>query len=109
MIEEKKIKVVIKNMLSKEKQNSLSRFFKIFGDETRLRILDVLKNDRMCVNDISYLLNMTQSSISHQLRILRDSNFVKDEKVGKIVYYSLADNHIKIILDIGVEHIEERG
>lgn len=92
---------------SKELLYGLSEFYKIFGDTTRLRILDALLNKPMCVNEISELLNVSQSAISHQLKNLRSSNLVKTEKVGKNIYYSISDDHIKIILKYGVEHISE--
>ena len=83
---------------SKELLYGLSEFYKIFGDQTRLRILDVLVNKPLCVNEISEILDISQSAVSHQLKNLRSSNLVKTEKVGKNVYYSIADEHIKIIL-----------
>ncbi|MCI8778307.1 MAG: winged helix-turn-helix transcriptional regulator [Bacilli bacterium] len=92
---------------SKDLLVGLSEFFKIFGDATRLRILDVLLNGEKCVNEISETLNVSQSAISHQLKNLRTSNLVKTKKLGKIVKYSIADNHIKIILEYGLEHIME--
>lgn len=92
---------------SKELLYGLSEFYKIFGDQTRLRILDALLNKPLCVSEISELLDMTQSAISHQLKNLRASNLVKTEKIGKNVYYSISDEHIKIILKYGLEHISE--
>lgn len=92
---------------SKELLYGLSEFYKIFGDQTRLRILDALLNKPLCVNEISELLDMTQSAISHQLKNLRASNLVKTEKIGKNVYYNISDEHIKIILKYGLEHISE--
>jgi ArsR family transcriptional regulator len=92
---------------SKELLYGLSEFYKIFGDQTRLRILDVLINKPLCVNEISEILDISQSAISHQLKNLRSSNLVKTEKIGKNVYYSIADDHIKIILKYGLEHISE--
>lgn len=92
---------------SKELLYGLSEFYKIFGDQTRLRILDVLTNKPLCVNEISEILDISQSAISHQLKNLRSSNLVKTDKVGKNVYYSIADDHIKIILKYGLEHISE--
>lgn len=85
----------------------LSQFYKIFGDETRIRILTLLIDKSLCVNEIAASLTMSQSSISHQLQVLRYANFVRTEKQGKVVYYSLADSHIKIILKYGFEHIME--
>lgn len=92
---------------SKDLLTGLSEFFKIFGDATRLRILDVLLNGEKCVNEIADILSISQSAISHQLKNLRISNLVKTKKIGKIVKYSIADNHIKIILEYGLEHITE--
>ncbi len=92
---------------SKELLYGLSEFYKIFGDQTRLRILDALLNKPLCVSEISELLDMTQSAISHQLKNLRASNLVKTAKIGKNVYYSISDEHIKIILKYGLEHISE--
>ena len=92
---------------SKELLYGLSEFYKIFGDQTRLRILDALLNKPLCVSEISELLDMTQSAISHQLKNLRASNLVKTEKIGKNVYSSISDEHIKIILKYGLEHISE--
>ena len=92
---------------NKELLYGLSEFYKIFGDQTRLRILDVLVNKPLCVNEISEILDISQSAISHQLKNLRSSNLVKTEKIGKNVFYSIADEHIKIILEYGLEHIIE--
>lgn len=92
---------------SKELLYGLSEFFKIFGDQTRLRILDALLNKPLCVSEISEILNISQSAVSHQLKNLRSSNLVKTEKIGKNVYYRIADEHIKIILEYGLEHIGE--
>lgn len=92
---------------SKELLYGLSEFYKIFADQTRLRILDTLLNKPLCVNEISEVLDVTPSAISHQLKNLRASNLVKGEKIGKNVYYSISDDHIKIILKYGLEHISE--
>lgn len=92
---------------SKELLYGLSEFYKIFADQTRLRILDALSNKPMCVNEISELLDVSQSAISHQLKNLRTSNLVKANKEGKSVIYSISDDHIKVILKYGLEHIEE--
>lgn len=85
----------------------LSDLFKIFGDSTRLKILCALSNDEMCVCDIANLINMTKSSVSHQLRVLKQSRLVKYRKSGKSTYYSLADSHVTHIINQGVEHITE--
>lgn len=85
----------------------LSDLFKIFGDSTRLKILCALSNDEMCVCDIANLINMTKSSVSHHLRVLKQSRLVKYRKSGKSTYYSLADSHVTHIINQGVEHITE--
>ncbi len=86
----------------------LSEFFRILGDPTRLKILQALHVSEMCVCDLAFLMKMSQSAISHQLRVLRQANLVKYRKEGKIVYYSLHDNHIKSMMDFGLEHINEK-
>ena len=87
--------------------NKLAAFFKIFGDNTRINILKILISDSKSVMEIASLLNMTHSSISHQLQILRKNNLVKTKKIKTTVYYSLADDHIKKILKLGEEHVCE--
>ena len=82
----------------------LSELFRIFGDSTRIRILYVLFESEMCVCDIAALLGMTQSAISHQLRALKNARLVKSRREGKTVFYSLADDHVKTIIDQGLEH-----
>ena len=85
----------------------LSELFRIFGDSTRIRILYVLFEAEMCVCDIAQLLGMTQSAISHQLRALKNARLVKARREGKTVFYSLADDHVKTIIDQGLEHVAE--
>ena len=85
----------------------LAELFKVFGDSTRTRILWALDEAEMCVCDIAYLLNMTQSAISHQLRVLKQSKLVKNRREGKIVFYSLKDEHVKQIFELGLVHISE--
>ena len=85
----------------------LAELFKVFGDSTRIKILCALFESEMCVCDLSVLLNVSQSAISHQLRVLKQSKLVKFRKEGKIVYYSLDDEHVKEIFEKGCEHIEE--
>ena len=85
----------------------LTELFRIFGDSTRVRILYVLFESEMCVCDIAALLGMTQSAISHQLRSLKQSRLVKARREGKTVFYSLADGHVRTILDQGMEHVAE--
>ena len=85
----------------------LAELYKIFGDSTRIKILYLLYAEEMCVCDISVLLGMTKSSVSHQLRVLKQSNLVKNRKVGRVVYYALADEHVETIFSAGMEHILE--
>ena len=85
----------------------LTELFRIFGDSTRVRILYVLFESEMCVCDIAQLLNMNQSAISHQLRVLKQSKLVKYRRDGKTVFYSLADGHVRTILGQGMEHVAE--
>ena len=85
----------------------LAGFFKVFGDVTRIKILCVLLQSEMCVCDLAQTLNMTQSAISHQLRMLKQMKLVTNRREGKTVFYSLADGHIKSIVNQGMEHIRE--
>ena len=85
----------------------LAELFKVFGDSTRIRILFVLFEAEVCVCDLAQALGMTQSAISHQLKILKQSRLVKSRREGKSVFYSLADGHVRTIIDQGLEHIEE--
>lgn len=85
----------------------LAELFKVFGDSTRIKILYVLLESEMCVCDIAQLLNMTQSAISHQLRILKQNRLVKFRREGKTIFYSLLDEHVCSILSQGMEHLEE--
>ncbi|MCI8739438.1 MAG: helix-turn-helix transcriptional regulator [Oscillibacter sp.] len=85
----------------------LSELFRIFGDSTRIRILYVLFESEMCVCDIAALLGMTQSAISHQLRALKNARLVKARREGKTVFYALADDHVKTIINQGLEHVSE--
>ncbi|KJR46489.1 Cadmium efflux system accessory protein [Desulfosporosinus sp. I2] len=94
-------------MPMEENLYDLAELFKVFGDSTRIKILWALVEAEMCVCDIAVLLNMTQSAISHQLRVLKQARLVKYRKDGKIVFYSLEDEHIKQIFDQGLIHINE--
>jgi ArsR family transcriptional regulator, lead/cadmium/zinc/bismuth-responsive transcriptional repressor len=94
-------------MPSSDRLFDLAEFFKILGDSTRIGILSALHKSEMCVCDISSLLDMTQSAVSHQLRILKQVRLVRSRKEGKIVYYKLDDSHIEEILSMGFKHISE--
>ena len=95
-------------MPQEESFYDLAELFKVFGDSTRIRILWALHEAEMFVCDIAVLLNMTQSAISHQLRVLKQANLVKNRKEGKVVYYSLVDDHVREIFDQGLIHINEK-
>lgn len=95
-------------MPSQESLYDLAEVFKVFGDSTRIRIICALQTSELCVCDIAHVLGMTQSAISHQLRILKQARLVKYRKEGKVVFYALDDEHIKNIFDQGFIHISER-
>ena len=94
-------------MVPENELDSMTKLFKVFGDSTRISILAALNCHEMCVCDLAVLLDMTKSAISHQLRVLRENNLVKFVKKGKHAYYSLADDHVREILDVALEHINE--
>ena len=96
----------VKNKLPKEETlYDLAELFKVFGDSTRIKIICSLFESEMCVCDLSVLLNISQSAISHQLRVLKSARLVKFRRAGKVIYYSLDDEHIKQIFDAGLHHI----
>ena len=94
-----------RKMQPEEEYLRLATLFKMFGDGTRVKILHALEQNEMCVCDLAALLGVTKSAVSHQLKALRLSNLVKSRRDGQVVYYSLADDHVKYILDIGFDHI----
>ena len=106
-VHEEIVKQVNKEIPDEEKLYDLADFFKVFADSTRIKILYVLLCSEMCVCDLAQILNMTQSAISHQLRILKQMDLVRNRREGKTIFYSLADDHIKSILNQGMEHINE--
>ena len=95
------------DMPDEEMLYDLAELFRIFGDSTRIKILYVLFEAEMCVCDIAELLHMTQSAISHQLRVLKQSKLVKFRREGKTIFYSLADEHVRTIIGMGMEHLCE--
>ena len=98
----------VKNKLPKEETlYDLAELFKVFGDSTRIKIICSLFESEMCVCDLSVLLNISQSAIPHQLRVLKSARLVKFRRAGKVIYYSLDDEHIKQIFDAGLHHITE--
>lgn len=94
-------------LLDEDKIIDLSELFKIFGDSTRVKIINVLLDNELCVGDIADKINVSQSAVSHQLRILKDSKLVKFRKEGNMTYYYLADNHVEKIFKMGCEHVNE--
>lgn len=106
-IHENLLKIVNEKMPAETELYDLSELFKVFGDSTRIRILFVLFEAEVCVCDLANALNMTQSAISHQLRILKANKLVKSRREGKSVFYSLSDDHVRTIIAMGLEHIEE--
>lgn len=106
-VHEELVKTVHERLPDEEELYDLAELFKVFGDSTRIRILFVLFEAEVCVCDLAAALNMTQSAISHQLRILKQNKLVKNRREGKSVFYSLADGHVRTIIDQGREHIEE--
>ncbi len=107
IIHEDVVNDVRENMPDEDNLIDLADLFKVFGDSTRVKILCALFRAEMCVCDIAVLLGMTKSAISHQLRVLKQSKLVTYRKDGKVVYYSLADDHVKTIFDQGLFHICE--
>lgn len=97
----------MKNIPTEEALYELADLFKIFGDTTRIKILFALSEEELCVNEIAEKLNITQTAVSHQLRILKTNKLVKFRKEGKMVYYSLLDEHVTGIINLGMEHVEE--
>lgn len=106
-IDYKKIEKIKKKMVNEDVIFDMAELFKVFGDSTRMKIISALLQDELCVGEIAEITNSTQSAISHQLRVLKQAKLVKVRKDGKAVYYSLDDDHVKKIFEIGKEHIEE--
>ena len=106
-VHEDLLKIVDETLPEETELYDLAELFKVFGDSTRIRILFVLFEAEVCVCDLAKALNMTQSAISHQLRILKQNKLVKSRREGKSIFYSLADDHVRTIINQGREHIEE--
>ena len=107
IVDFEKVKRIQKELPEDELIFDMSELFKVFGDSTRMKIISALLRDELCVGDIAIITNSTPSAISHQLRVLKQSKLVKYSKDGKIVYYSLDDEHVKQIYEKGREHVEE--
>lgn len=106
-VHEHTVEEVLSKMPIEETLYDLAELFKVFGDSTRIRILYALFEAELCVCDIAQLLGLTQSAVSHQLRVLKGAKLVKPRKEGKTVFYSLADDHVRKIIAQGLEHVEE--
>lgn len=98
---------VLDEMPEEETLADLAELFKVFGDSTRIKILYALLESEMCVGDLTRILGLTQTAVSHQLRILRANKLVKGRKEGKMVIYSLDDDHVRTMIDRGLEHVNE--
>ncbi|BFL75643.1 ArsR/SmtB family transcription factor [Finegoldia magna] len=107
LIHEDNVKKAVNELPDDELIADLSDMFKIFGDQTRMKILMALESGELCVCDIAAVMDMSQSAISHQLRVLKQSNIVKTRRQGKVVYYSISDDHVKEIFDIAIVHVQE--
>ena len=107
VIHEDIVERVARDMPEKTMLDGLSSFFKVFGDPTRIAILMALSKEEMCVCDLCALLDMKQSAVSHQLKTLKQSRIVRNRRAGKVMYYSLDDDHIDSVLHIGIQHILE--
>ena len=106
-VHEHTVEEVLAHMHPEETLYDLAELFKVFGDSTRIRILYALFEAELCVCDIAQLLGLTQSAVSHQLRVLKGAKLVKPRKEGKTVFYSLADDHVRKVIAQGLEHVEE--
>lgn len=101
------VKKVLEEQPADEYLYDLAELFKVFGDSTRIRILYALFESELCVGDIAQLLNLSQSAVSHQLKLLKDAKLVKFRRDGKIIFYALDDEHVRTIISMGMEHVEE--
>ena len=106
-VHENLLKIVNETMPEETELYDLAELFKVFGDSTRIRILFVLFEAEVCVCDLAQVLQITQSAISHQLKILKQNKLVKSRREGKSIFYSLADDHVRTIIAQGCDHIEE--
>lgn len=106
-IHEEVVELVRKKMPDEEPIYEVSELFRVFGDSTRARIICALSISELCVGDLAALLSMTQSAISHQLRILKQSRLVRSRREGKVVYYALADEHVKELFNVAFDHVME--
>ncbi len=106
-VHEDTVKKVNENLPPDEILYDLAELFKVFGDTTRIKILYALFESELCVCDIAQILGLTQTAVSHQLRVLKTNKLVRFRKEGKNVFYSLSDEHVRGIINLGMEHVEE--
>lgn len=106
-VDPEKVEQCRKYMIGEDEYDDMSMIFTMFGDSTRLKIMNALFTNELCVSDLAALLQMSQSAISHQLASLKKTKLVTSRKIGKLVYYSMADEHIKNIYRMALEHIRE--
>lgn len=106
-VHEETVEQVLRELPDDEQLYDLAELFKVFGDSTRIKILYALFEAELCVCDIAQLLNLTQSAVSHQLRVLKGSRLVKPRRDGKTVFYALSDDHVRKIIAQGMEHVNE--
>ena len=106
-VHEETVKQVEKKMPAEETLFNLAEFFKVFGDVTRVRILYALLDTELCVGDLAQLLGLSQTACSHQLRVLKNNKLVRFRREGKVVYYALSDDHVRSIIETGMEHVTE--
>ena len=107
IIHKDKVEMAKKSMLNDDCLLIIADFYKALSDSTRIKIINLLEKNELCVCDISSILNMTKSAVSHQLKNLRELNLIKSRKIGKEVWYTLADDHVKQVFDISLEHVLE--
>ncbi|MBQ9328353.1 MAG: helix-turn-helix transcriptional regulator [Solobacterium sp.] len=107
LVDPEKVEECRVNMIDEDEYDDLSMIFTMFGDSTRLKIMSALFTNELCVGDLAALLQMSQSAISHQLASLKKTKLVSSRKIGKLVYYSMADEHIKNIYRMALEHVRE--
>lgn len=107
LIHEDAVREASQALCAPEEYAALAALLKLFGDPTRVRLLHALEQRELCVCDLAALLGVTKSAVSHQLKQLRLANLVRARREGQVVYYALADDHVRAILDLGFEHIRE--
>lgn len=108
VVHEDKVRAATAAIPPEETLSTLSELFKVFSDPTRLAILSALAESELCVCDLQELLGVSQSAVSHQLALLRAARLVRNRREGKTVFYALADSHVRAILLVGLDHVEER-